>query len=208
MLPLIRSRSSIARYFRRGAEVGGNVAGNARLDLLEHRDRGADLPRRAVAALVAVVLHEGGLHRMQVRRRAQALDGRDAIALVHHGEREAGVDPASPGDDRARAALAVIAALLGPGEMQVLAQRIEERGPRVELELAGFAVHVERHHRDNGVSRGGVLLGQQRYRGRRHRRGADDQQLAPSHVEVAWTLHVVFSSPSDRWPMAVRQGQE
>ena len=52
-------------------------------------DRRADLPGRAVAALVAVVLDEGGLHRVQVVGRAQPFDGGDAVALVHHRERQA-----------------------------------------------------------------------------------------------------------------------
>ena len=115
-------------------EVGGDMAGNARLDLVEHRDRRADLARRAVAALVAVVLDEGGLHRVQLVRRAQAFDGGDAVAVVHHRQRQARVDPATVDDDRAGAALAVVAALLGAGQVQVFAQRIEQRGARVEFE--------------------------------------------------------------------------
>ena len=71
-------------------------------------------PGRAVAALEAVMLDEGGLHRMQVLRRAQPLDGGDLVALVHHRERQAGVDPPAVDDDRAGAALAVIAAFLVP----------------------------------------------------------------------------------------------
>src|SRR3546814_4071702 len=40
----------IRRLGRRG-QVAGDVAGDSRLDLFEHRDRRADLPRRAIAAL-------------------------------------------------------------------------------------------------------------------------------------------------------------
>ena len=43
---------------------------------------------------------------------------------------------------RAGAALAVVAALLGAGQVQVLAQRVEQGGARVELERAGLAVDV------------------------------------------------------------------
>ena len=117
---------------RRRGQVGGDVAGDAGLDLVEHRHGRADLPGRAVAALIAVVLDEGGLHRMQVLRRAEPLDGGDAVALVHHRQRQAGVDPPPVDDHRAGAALAVVAALLGAGEMQMLAQRVEQRGAGID----------------------------------------------------------------------------
>ena len=129
---------------RRG-QVGADVARNARLDLVEHRDRRADLPRRAVAALVAVMLDERRLHRVQVVGRAQALDGGDLVALVHDREREAGGDPPAIHDHGAGAALALIAALLAAGQMQVLAQCVEQGGARIELELPACPVYVEGH---------------------------------------------------------------
>ena len=89
MLPLMRSRSSAAVSLRRRGQVGAHMARNAGLDLVEHRHGRADLPGRAIAALVAVMLHEGGLHRVQVLGRAQPLDGGDAVALVHHRQRQA-----------------------------------------------------------------------------------------------------------------------
>ena len=67
------------------------------------------------------------------------------------------VDPPPVDDHRAGAALAVVAALLGAGQMQVLAQRIEQGGARVELKLLRGAVHGERH------------LGHRRRRGRGRR---------------------------------------
>ena len=58
----------------------------------------------------------------------------------------------------AGAALAVVAALLGAGEMQVLAQHIEQRSPRVERDLAHPAVHIKsdiryRRRCSHGVAR-------------------------------------------------------
>ena len=131
------------RQLRLRGEVGADVARDAGLDLVEHRDRRADLPGRAIAALIAVMLDEGGLHRMQMLRRAQPFDGGDAVALVHHRERQAGIDPPPVDHHRAGAALAVIAALLGAGEMQVLAQRVEQRGPRVEFERVALPFTVK-----------------------------------------------------------------
>ena len=143
MLPLMRSRNSALVSCGCAEQVCAHVAGNAGLDFREHRDGGADLPGRAIAALIAVVFDERGLHGMHLVGRAQAFDGGDAIAFVHHRQREAGIDAPSARDHRAGAALAVIAALLGAGEMQVIAQRIEQRGARVELERVWFAVDLE-----------------------------------------------------------------
>ena len=111
---------------------------------LEHADRGADLAGRAVAALKAVVLEKRGLHRVQRVRRAEAFDRDDVVALVHDGERETRVDPASVDQHGARAALTVVAALLGAGQMQVLSQRVEQRRAQIELELDGLTVDRER----------------------------------------------------------------
>ena len=46
--------------------------------------------------------------------------------------------------DRARAALAVVAALLRPGQPDVLAQQVEQRGADVDVELVLLAVDAER----------------------------------------------------------------
>ncbi len=55
------------------------------------------------------------------------------VAFVHHGERQAGIDPPPVDHHGAGAALAVVAALLGAGQVQVLAQGVEQRGAGVEL---------------------------------------------------------------------------
>ena len=152
------------------------MAGDAGLDLVEHRDRRADLPGRAIAALVAVVLDEGRLHRMQVLRRAQAFDGGDLVALVHHRQRQAGIDAAPVDDHRAGAALAVVAALLGAGQVQVLAQRVEQRGARVEFQFAGLTVYFEgdlrQNHRLSFISDGLGRQGLRFFGDRSHQRGS------------------------------------
>ena len=111
------------------------------LDLAEHGDARADLARRAVAALVAVMLDKGLLHGVKITWGAEALDRNDLHALVHDREREAGIDPATVDNDRAGTTLAVVAALLGPGQVQVLAQGVEQGGSRVDLKIVGLAVH-------------------------------------------------------------------
>ena len=58
----------------------------ARLDLVQHADRGADLTWRAVAALETVVLDEGLLDRMQRGPVRQARRGRDGRAVAGDGQ--------------------------------------------------------------------------------------------------------------------------
>lgn len=61
---------------------------------------------------------------MGVVRISQALNGRDAIALVHDCQRQAGIDPAALNDDGARTALPVITAFFGPGQFETFAQYV------------------------------------------------------------------------------------
>ena len=72
---------------------------------------------------------------MQCSGRAEAFDGRDLVALVHRGEAEARVDAAAVDVDGAGAALAVVAAFLRAGEVQMLAQAVEQRGARIDPTL-------------------------------------------------------------------------
>ena len=120
-----------------GAHVGRRRADLAGAVLVEQGDRRADLPRRAVAALEGVVLDERGLHRVQRLGRAEALDGGDVDAFLHHRERQAGVDAAAVDEHGAGAALAAVAALLGAGQAGVFAQRIEQRDARLEHQFMG-----------------------------------------------------------------------
>jgi hypothetical protein len=76
-----------------------------------------NLSRGAVAALITVMLNESGLHGMKMIGLTQSFNGGDLIVRVHDGKRETRVDPSSIDVDRASPALAVIAALLGAGEI-------------------------------------------------------------------------------------------
>src|SRR5947209_6174080 len=73
---------------RRCREVWRDVTGDACCDFIEHSYSRTDLSRRAVAALIAVVLHESGLHGMQLPWRAESFDGGDLVARVHHRQGE------------------------------------------------------------------------------------------------------------------------
>src|SRR6516165_937274 len=86
-----------------------------------HVDRRHDHARCAIAALQAVILTEGGLHRMQLLAIGEALDGGDARAVALHDEQGACLHALAVHMHRAGAALARIAAHMGAGEALVLA---------------------------------------------------------------------------------------
>ena len=62
------------------------------------------------------MVDKGLLHRMQHAVFGQAFDCRDLRAVLHDRERQAGIDPATIDQNRAGAALAVVATFLGPGQ--------------------------------------------------------------------------------------------
>ena len=94
----------------------------------------------AIAALETVVFDEGGLHGMKPAGFAKAFDGGDLVAVVHGCESEAGVDAAAVDVNGASATLAMIAALLGSGQMEFFAQAVEQRRAWVEVYFVGLAV--------------------------------------------------------------------
>jgi len=118
-----------------------SVGGAARL--FEQSHGGHDLAGSTVAALVAVVLDKGGLHGVEIVRVAEALDGGNGVAFVHESESQAGVDAAAIDVNRARPALAMVAALLGAGKRKSFAQAIEKRCAGIDRDLEGLAVDGE-----------------------------------------------------------------
>ena len=87
----------------------------------------------------------------EARRLTQALDGHDVVAFVHDGEGEAAVDPPAVDQHGAGAALSMIAAFLGAGQVQVLAQRVEQRGAGIQIEVAHGTVDGQRHGHGGSV---------------------------------------------------------
>ena len=96
-----------------GLHLGGHGAGQAALELADHAERRAELPRRAVAALKAVARDKGGLQGVQGVAGRQTLDGGDLAALCLHRQGEAGVDTLAVQQHRAGAARALVTAFLG-----------------------------------------------------------------------------------------------
>ena len=95
--------------------------------LLQHRQRRTNLSGGAKAALKAIVLDECGLHRVKLFSRGQPFNRRDALSLLRNRQRETRQNTRVIRQHRAGAALAVVAALLGPHQMQTLAQQIQQR---------------------------------------------------------------------------------
>ncbi len=111
--------------------------------LLQHRGSGHDLSGGTDAALVGIVLDEGGLHRVEIARLSQPFNGRNLIALVHGRKGEAGVDAAPVDVHGAGSALTVVAALFRAGQVEVFAQAVKQRDARLKLQGARRAVDLE-----------------------------------------------------------------
>src|ERR1700730_13117952 len=95
------------------------VARSARF--VEEGCRRHDLAGCAVSALEGIVLDESVLDRMENPVPLQSFDRDDVVALMHDRESETRENPAAVDVDGACAALAVIAALLGSAELELLA---------------------------------------------------------------------------------------
>jgi hypothetical protein len=91
------------------------------------------------------MVDESLLQWVQCAIRCQPLDRGHFGTVLHNGEREAGIDPAAVHQHGARAALAVITALFRAGQVEMVAQRIEQCRPRREFELLLNAVDEQRH---------------------------------------------------------------
>jgi hypothetical protein len=88
------------------------------------------------------MLAERLLHRMQ--RRAiggKPLDGPDLVAVSHHRKRGAGLDGLAVEMHDAGAALRGIAADMGAGQPQILAQKLHQEGAGVDIGIDGITVH-------------------------------------------------------------------
>ena len=104
------------------------------------RDTGEDLPWRAVAALKCVVLDEGRLQWVQHITARDALNGGNARSVVHDRQSQTRIDPPAIEQHGACATCTLIAALLCPGQLQMLAQSVEQRGARIQAQTLRVAI--------------------------------------------------------------------
>lgn len=93
------------------------------------------------------MIEEGLCDRVQRGLVTQAGGGDDRGLVVGDREGQAGSGASAVEQDRARSALAVIAALLGGGDAEVFPQQVEQGGAIVDLGASGLSVDV---HSDFG----------------------------------------------------------
>ncbi len=152
---------------------------------LDATDRRQNLAGCAITALEGVVVDEGMLHGMQFAVwPSQSLDRRDLTASKGYRERQTG-KLASPVDQhRAGSALPMVAALLGSGQRDMLAQCIEEAGAHVDGDAMGLSIDLQLD-RDRRVDIAGdgvrCLRGRRaQQKGRRSRKSRPEQKPAPA----------------------------
>ena len=109
-------------------------------DAPEEIGRGDDEARRAEAALHRAGVGERLLHRVEAGVAAEALDRDDVVPVGLRGEDEARAHELAVEEDRARAALALLARVLRPGQLEPVAERRQEALARPDLGLAPLAV--------------------------------------------------------------------
>src|SRR5258706_1713773 len=103
--------------------------------LFEKVGRGHDESGRAVAALQSVLVPEGLLDRVELITFGHAFDGREAAAVCLDGEHRAALDRLAVDVDRARAALAGVAADVRSGQTHDIPEVVHEQQPRFDLVL-------------------------------------------------------------------------
>src|SRR5581483_8620924 len=157
-------------------------------------------PRSAEAALLGVVVDEGGLYGVRLRAASEAFGSNNLLALGLDGERSARVHGAVVHQHRAGAALSAIADTFRAGDVQVLAQGVEQRDPRLDFFGVFLAVDYQCHRNRAGAMNGDLLAfdldhcrpGHQRYRSRN---SGNLQKVAPGKIggPVVFLAHEEFS---------------
>ena len=102
----------------------------------EQRHGSHDHAGRTVTALHRVVIEERLLHAIELPVRAETLDGLDAMTGERGGARRARANRFAIDEDRARAALALAAAVLRAGQIERFAQHPEQAAIRIDVDGA------------------------------------------------------------------------
>ncbi len=107
--------------------------------------RGGQHAGRAEPALQRMMLAEGGLQRRQGIIGRKTLDGNDRAAFGLNRQHQARADRLPLDDDGARAAHAMLAAEMGSGLPQHIAQAIGQVHARLDIDRDGVTVKQEIH---------------------------------------------------------------
>src|SRR5215204_4561797 len=105
--------------------------------------RGHQHARRAVAALQRVGLTERLLERMQLAVAGETLNRLDRRPVGLDRKHHAALDGVAVVEDGTRAAVARVAADVCPGQIEVVADEVDEQPPRRDLALVQVAVDVD-----------------------------------------------------------------
>ncbi len=132
---------------------------------VEQRAGGHHHPRGAEPALQPVALHEPLLDGVELGALLEVLDGAHLAAAGHRGEHRARLHRLAVHPDHARAAVAGVAAPVGPGEAEVVPQVVHEQQPA--LDLAGDLVAVDGHRHLHGQLSSPLMRATDRRRARR-----------------------------------------
>src|SRR5215208_3087415 len=109
--------------------------------LLQQADGGHDHARRAVAALQAVRLVEGLLHRMPHAVLRNAPDGGDLVPVSLHRQYRARLDRLPVDVDRAGPATGRVASRMHAPYPEVLSEMVKQEQPRLYLSHVGLSVY-------------------------------------------------------------------
>src|SRR5262249_48138496 len=121
----------------------GDVLGCGVRVLAEQRGAGHDHAGCAVAALHRPDLQKGFLQRVELAVSLQALDGGDLLARASLNAGDAGPGGLAVDEHRAGAAAALAAAVLAPGQVQVVPQDAEQAPPGVGLDAPPRPVYLQ-----------------------------------------------------------------
>jgi hypothetical protein len=93
--------------------------------------------------LKGIVVNEGLLHGIECASVGETFDRRHVRAVFHDRQGQTGVDALAIHQDRASPALPMVASLFGAGQVEVLAQGVEQGRPRRHVHLFLCAVNSE-----------------------------------------------------------------
>src|SRR5277367_2554025 len=106
-------------------------------------DRAQNHARGAESALQAVAFLERRLHRMHRAIGCEALDGHNLRALRLHGEDGAGLDRVAVDEHGACTALSGVATHVRAGQREVIADKVDEQGARIDILAFRLAIDGE-----------------------------------------------------------------
>lgn len=95
---------------------------------------------------------------MQLAVAFQSFDGGDFVAIVRHGERETRDAAATVNQNRARATLPVIAALLRTRQAKLFPQKVEEHDTRFHHQRMQGTVDRQGNRKGIGLARGTLRI--------------------------------------------------